>query len=96
MAIQIELFSAPGCRRCAHAQQLVRQLVQEMGSERIGLRVADVVEELDYAVELGVLATPAIAIDGELVFSGVPTPRRLRAELERRLRRSTDTARGQT
>lgn len=96
MAIQIELFSAPSCRRCAHAQRLVRQLVREMGSERIGLRVADVVEELDYAVELGVLATPAIAIDGELVFSGVPAPRRLRAELELRLRRSTDTARGQT
>ncbi|HEN47038.1 MAG TPA: thioredoxin family protein [Mizugakiibacter sp.] len=41
-------------------------------------------DELDYAVELGVLSTPAIAIDGELVFSGLPSVRKLRAALENR------------
>jgi len=40
---------------------------------------------MDYAVELGVMAPPAIAIDGELVFPALPTPDRLREELIRRL-----------
>ena len=43
------------------------------------------VEELDYAVELGILATPAIAIDGQLRFTGLPSIRVLRAEFDRRL-----------
>jgi hypothetical protein len=44
----------------------------------------NVLEELDYAVELGVLALPAIAVDGELLFSSLPTPHQLRDALIRR------------
>ena len=40
-------------------------------------RSLNVLEELDYAVELGVLSLPAIAIDGELVFAALPTPKQL-------------------
>jgi protein-disulfide isomerase len=36
-------------------------------------------------VALGVLSTPAIAIDGELVFGSLPPPAKLRAELTARL-----------
>ncbi len=40
--------------------------------------------EMDYAVERGVLSLPAIVIDGELVFSALPSPQQLRAALLRR------------
>jgi len=36
-------------------------------------------------VELGVMSSPAIAIDGELVFSSLPNPAKLRSELDKRL-----------
>jgi predicted thioredoxin/glutaredoxin len=36
-------------------------------------------------VRLGVLSTPAIAVDGELVFSALPSAKKLRQTLERRL-----------
>jgi protein-disulfide isomerase len=38
----------------------------------------DVVEELDYAVELVVLATPAIVIGGRLAYTGTPDRKHLR------------------
>jgi len=47
-------------------------------------RELSVLEDLDYAVELGVLSLPAIAVDGELLFSSLPTPHQLRDALIRR------------
>jgi len=41
-------------------------------------------DALDRAVDLGVLTLPALAIDGELVFTTLPTPVQLAAELQRR------------
>ena len=46
----------------------------------------DVLGELDYAVELGVLALPAMVIDGELVFRSHISARRLRDALDVRLK----------
>lgn len=57
--------------------------------ERAKSRVSDVhVEEVDVtanpavAVKYRVMATPAIAIDGKLEFTGVPREEALRAKLE--------------
>ncbi len=47
-------------------------------------RDVNVLDELDYAVELGVLTLPSIVIDGELVFSSLSTPHQLREALNRR------------
>lgn len=85
MTIRVEIFSSPGCNRCRQARQVLRKLVEEMGGGRITWRGVDVLDEMEYTVSVGVLSTPAIAIDGELVFTGLPSPARLRAELERRL-----------
>lgn len=40
----------------------------------------NILEEMDYAVEVGVMASPAIAIDGQLVFSSLPSADKLRME----------------
>ena len=83
--ITIELFSATACNRCAKAKKCIQTMVDELGENIILYRELDVLEELDYAVSLGILTTPAIAINGELVFSGMPTIKRLQDELEKRL-----------
>ncbi len=85
MGIQVEIFSAPGCSRCGRAKRLLRDVARTLGEDRITWREVDVLEELDYAVDLGVLSTPAIAIDGELVFTGLPSARGLREALVQRL-----------
>ncbi len=83
--IQVEVFSSPGCSKCSHGKEVLRQLVEEIGSDRIQWREVNILQELDHAVELGVLSTPSIAINGQLVFTSLPSARKLRAELEDRL-----------
>lgn len=85
MTIKVELFASPDCTRCAHARQQLQRMVETIGAGRLEWRVVEVLDEIDYAVAIGVLATPAIAIDGELVFTSLPSNRKLQAELVERL-----------
>lgn len=89
--LKVEVFSSPGCGKCGHAKEILRKLAQDIGG--IEWREVNVLEELDYAVTLGVLSTPAIAIGGELVFSGLPSTGKLRGALEKRLPESSQGAR---
>ncbi len=87
--IQIEVFSSPGCSRCVQVFDVLQTITQELGAERIEWREVNVLDELEYAVELGVLSMPAIAIDGELVFKSHPSAGKLREALETRLQAQT-------
>ncbi len=87
--IQIEVFSSPGCSRCGQVFDVLQTITQELGAERIEWREVNVLDELEYAVELGVLSMPAIAIDGELVFKSHPSAGKLREVLETRLQAQT-------
>jgi thioredoxin 1 len=85
MAINVEVFSSPGCGKCGHARDMLRHLAEEIGAGRIAWREVNVLEEMDYAVSLGVLSTPAIAINGKLEFSSLPSAKKLRQILEKQL-----------
>ncbi len=85
MSIQVEVFSSPGCGKCGHAKDVLRELVEEIGGSKIDWREVNILDELDHAVSLGVMSTPSIAIDGELVFTSLPSAKNLRAELVKRL-----------
>lgn len=85
MTITIEVFAVPGCTQCAETRDTLRQVVESFGSARIAWREVNVLEELDYAVEVGVLSPPSLAIDGELVFPKLPTPEKLRDAVNQRL-----------
>lgn len=81
--MKVELFHAPGCSRCAAVREDLKVAAQTAvpGVEWCEVNVLD---EMDYAVDRGVLSLPAIVVDGELVFSSLPTPQQLRAALARR------------
>ena len=83
--IKVEVFSSPGCTQCGRVLQVLKSVADELGTDLIEWREVNVLDELDYAVELGVLSMPAIAIDGQLVFKTHPTTRTLRQVLEDRL-----------
>lgn len=89
--IKVEVFSSPGCGKCAQAKTLLKAVAEELGPEKVAWREVNILEEMDYAVDLGVMASPAIAIDGELVFASLPSAAKLRAELDRRLKRGNAT-----
>jgi predicted thioredoxin/glutaredoxin len=81
--VKVELIHAPGCRRCAGARDSLKAVAEEAVTG-LEWREINVLDEMDYAVEHGVLSLPAIVIDGELVFSSLPTPQQLRSALIRR------------
>ncbi|MBA3904641.1 MAG: glutaredoxin [Rhodocyclaceae bacterium] len=83
--ILVEIFSTPGCGKCTEAREALKAVAT--GLEAVRWREVNILDELDYAVDLGVLSPPAIAIDGELVFPTLPGAERLRRELVRRLAR---------
>lgn len=81
--MKIELFHTAGCRSCAAARDDLRAIAERSAPGVVWSDV-DAAAELDYLVEVGVMSLPALAIDGELVFSSLPTPSQLAQELQRR------------
>ena len=64
-AKRIEVFG-PGCVRCQETYRVVRHVVEQAGL------ACEVVKNESYPrmTELGIMATPAIAIDGKVVMTG--------------------------
>ncbi len=77
---KVEVFTAPGCGKCGKAKDVLEDVANKMSAD-IEWREVDILQEMDYAVELGVLATPAIAINGELVFTALPSQKQLQQAL---------------
>lgn len=57
----VEFFTSSGCKRCAAAKRTLLDLIDELGRQNFTYREVDIVEEVDYAVNLGVLGTSSIA-----------------------------------
>lgn len=81
--MKVELIYAPGCAECLSARAGLRSAAKAAVAG-VEWAEVDMLDALDYAVELGVLTLPALAIDGSLVFAALPTPAQLRQELLRR------------
>ena len=75
----MELFYTPGCEKCADNKDELRTVATELVPDLVW-RELNVLDELDYAVEVGVITLPSIAIDGEVLFSTLPTSQQLRRE----------------
>ncbi|HQS66141.1 MAG TPA: thioredoxin family protein [Sulfuricurvum sp.] len=83
--LNIEVFSAPGCAKCVHAKAILKQIVAEHEEDVLSWREVDIMTEMDYAIDVGVMSTPAIAINGILAFTSLPSLDKLRKELEKRI-----------
>jgi glutaredoxin len=78
--MKVEMFYTPGCSECVAAHATLRQAAHE-AVKHLEWHELNVLEELDHAVELGVITLPPIVIDGELVFTSMPTVEQLRNAL---------------
>lgn len=85
MVINVEVFSSPGCGKCAQAVQVLRTVAEELGPEKVLWRQVNILEELDHAVDVGVLTSPSIAVNGKLVFASLPSVKDLREYLNKKL-----------
>lgn len=81
MVVHLEFFYSPYCSRCRKAREQVRSFASGWSREQLQVRELDVLQELDRAVAVGVLQTPALALDGQLVAAPIPSGRALEALL---------------
>jgi hypothetical protein len=81
MLVRVELLHIPGCVRCADSREALRKAARAVAGDELVWRELDVIEHMDYAVSLGVLTLPAVAINGHLAFSSLPTPDQLQRAL---------------
>ncbi len=83
--MKVDVLHAPGCAKCSRELDGLRTAALAQDST-VQWRELNIVNAIDYAVTLGVLKPPAVAIDGELVFAKLPSPDALVAAMrERRL-----------
>lgn len=81
--LSIELFFAGGCSKCAEARDALRDAAQS--TPGVEWKEIDIAKNPNRAVDLGVVSTPAIAIDGKLVFKTLPTASDLRHAVRARV-----------
>ncbi len=74
---KIEILG-PGCARCKETYRVVQNVVSQ---EQLPFDV-EKVESMERMIELGLMATPGVAIDGKVAVSGrVPKADEIRALL---------------
>jgi small redox-active disulfide protein 2 len=56
----------PGCMKCQKTEEIVRHAVEAAGIQATVVRVSD----MQKMVAAGVMATPAVAVDGVVKLSG--------------------------
>jgi thioredoxin 1 len=82
--MRIDVLQAAGCAKCRHGLSDLRATARSVDPE-VEWCELDILQAIDYAVELGVLKPPAVAIDGELVFASLPGPEALATAMRLRL-----------
>jgi len=90
MGVKIEIFYTPACPVCPMAKRLVREILPEFGpAADIEVEEVDAWIQMDRAAKYGLVAVPAIAINGELRFMGLPGRRELTVAIREALAGST-------
>jgi len=56
----------PGCAKCKKTEQLVQEVIKEIGSNATVEKVTDMMQIASY----GVFGTPSVIVDGEVKCTG--------------------------
>lgn len=73
----------PGCANCQRLHQMVLKTVNEMAVEVTIQKV----EDMDSMIQAGIMRTPALEIDGEVVLQGkLPTETTLKNWIQERIK----------
>ena len=84
MTVNVEFFFAPNCSACEGVRAGLYDALAELPGA-VTWQELNVLDHIERAVELGILRTPAIVMDGELVFSAPPSRKAFLAAVRRRL-----------
>ncbi|BBL62860.1 MAG: MJ0307 family thioredoxin [Methanobrevibacter arboriphilus] len=79
--LKVEVFTSPSCPYCPMAEQVVEEAKNEIGDE-MEVEVINIMTDRQRAVDYGIMAVPAIAINGVVEFVGAPSKNELMAKLK--------------
>lgn len=83
--VKIDMFVLPGCARCSAGLDALKAIAESFGPDAVTWEERNLLENIDYAVDLGILSSPAMAINSKLAFTSLPSPQQLRVELVRHM-----------
>jgi len=78
--VYVEEFMSPGCVGCPVVKEMLKNLSEELSGE-VTVEEVDITVDTPRASQYGVMSVPAIAINGELKFTGVPKREELKQAL---------------
>ena len=78
--VYVEEFMSPGCVGCPVVKEMLKNLSEELSGE-VTVEEVDITVDTTRASQYGVMSVPAIAINGELKFMGVPKQEELKQAL---------------
>ena len=81
MVLKVEVFTSPSCPYCPMAEQAVEEAKKEMG-DAMDVEVVNIMTDRQRAIDYGIMAVPAIAINGVVEFVGAPSKEELIAKLK--------------
>jgi thioredoxin 1 len=82
--VYIEDFMSPGCVGCPQVKEMLKSLIEELRGE-ITVEEVDITVDTVRAAQYGIMSVPALAINGELKFMGVPRKEELKQALQEEL-----------
>lgn len=83
MGVLVELLESNFCPKCAVVKERVSKVAEELGVE---VKLLDPIKDTDRIVELGLLTSPAVVVNGRVKFAGVvPSEEEIRKAIEEEL-----------
>lgn len=82
--VWIEVLTSPTCAYCNTVKMRVNRVVEELKVKRIDVAVkeVDVLKQPEIRLKYEITSTPALAVNGKLVFIGVPREDEIRRIIE--------------
>jgi thioredoxin 1 len=81
MVVKVEVFTSPSCPYCPMAVEVVNEVEKDMPGA-LEVEKIDIMEDREKAVEYGLMAVPAIALNGVVRFVGAPAKEELVKAIE--------------
>lgn len=81
MVVKVEVFTSPSCPYCPMAVEVVNEVEKEMPGT-LEVEKIDIMEDREKAIEYGLMAVPAIALNGVVRFVGAPAKEELLKAIE--------------
>lgn len=82
MSHLLEIFYSAHCMGCPEARQAVRRFASSRPDVVVVEHDLEAEAELELAKRYGLIATPALVIDGDAVMYGVPRPAAMAARVD--------------